>query len=180
MNQVSNIDQLLLPVGTHDHIIGLMDAAFVLVEYGDYQSPNCGQAYYIVKELQRRLDDQLCFVFRHFPPRLHPQAQKAAQAAEAASAQGKFWEMHNHLYEHQQALDDASLVRYAIALDLDIPQFLREMTGQVHAERVQEDINSGVSSGVSTTPTFFINSIRHEGDWSLEKLLAAIGSASNS
>ncbi len=181
MSQASSNDRLTLPVGTRDHVQGLLDAAVVLVEYCDYHCLDSGQAYSIVKKIQQSLGDQLCFVFRHFPlTQLYPQAQKAAEAAESAGAQGKFWEMHNTLFEHQHALDDADLVEYAIALNLDIPQFLREMSQHVHAERVQEDIRSGVSSGVRSTPTFFINGIRHDGDWNLERLQAAIIAARDS
>ncbi len=175
MSQVSYSDQLTLPVRACDHIQGSIGAPIVLVEYGNYQCPNSGQAYGIVKEIQRRLGHQLCFVFRHFPlTQIHPQAQKTAEAAEVADEQGKFWQMHNTLFEHQQALADADLVEYAIVLGLNIPRFLREMSGHIYAERVQEDLRSGVTSGVSGTPTFFINSFRHRSTWSFERLLAAI------
>jgi len=146
----------------------------VLVQYGNYQCPGSGQAYRSIKEIQQCLDNQLCFVFRHFPLAHYCQAQKSAEAAEVAAKQGKFWQMHNTLFEHQQALADADLVEYAIALGLNIPRFLREMSGHIYAERVQEDWRSGVSSGVSGTPTFFINSVRHSSAWNLERLIAAI------
>lgn len=180
MTQVEPSQQLPLAVQAHDHIQGRMDATVVLVEYCDYRSPDCSQAYLILKELQRRLGEQLCFVFRYFPfTQDHAQAHKAALAAEAAAAQGKFWEMHDILFEYQQAQDDASLVEYAIELKLDIYQFLREMTERVYVERVQEDIRSGISSGVESIPTCFINGIRYTGTWNLESLIAAIEQASH-
>lgn len=116
----------------------------------------------------------LCFVFRHFPlSQIYSQAQKAAEVAEAAAAQGKFWQMHDTLFEHQQTLDDAALVEYAIDLNLDIPQFLQELADHVHAERVEADIRSGQSNGVQGAPTFFIG-IRHKGVQKLETILMAI------
>ena len=132
----------------------------------------------IVKEIQLRLGDRLRFVFRNFPlTQSHPHAEHAAEAAEAASAQGKFWEMHDSLFEHQQALDDAHLVHYAAALQLDQEKFEREMTEHIYAPRVREDFLSGVRSGVNGTPTFYINGVRHDDSYALETLLAAIEDA---
>ena len=122
----------------------------------------------------RQLGNGLCFVFRHFPLTQHPQAQKAAKAAEASAVQGKFWQMHNTLFKHQQALGNGFLVEYAIKVGQDIPQFLQDLSGYIYTERVQEDYNSGVSSGVSSIPTFFINDFRPQGAWNLESLIAAI------
>lgn len=179
MTQASDGNRLNLPVGKRDHIQGALNTRIVLVKYGDYQSPACGQAHLVVKQMQRQLGEQLCFVFRHFPlTQLHPQAQKAAEAAEVAAAQGKFWQMHDTLFEHQQALNNGYLVEYALEIGLDIPKFLQDMSGYIYAQRVQEDYNSGVSSGVSSTPTFFINSILYQGAWNLESLIAAIEAAS--
>lgn len=180
MSQARDNGRLTLPVTARDHIQGAMDAPVVLVEYGDYQCPYSGRAYLIVKEIQRRLGEKLCFVFRHFPlTQIHPQAQKAAEVAEAAAAQGKFWQMHDTLFEHQQALEDAYLIEYAVMLDLDTIQLLRDMSAHVYAQRVQEDINSGASSGVSRTPTFFINNICCLDAWDLERMLAAIVQAND-
>src|SRR6266566_10155949 len=107
MTQESGIAMLTVPVGPRDHRQGPEDAPVTLVEYGDYECPYCGAAHPVVKEIQQRLGDQLCFVFRHFPlTQIHPHAEHAAEAAEAAGAQGKFWQMHDTLFEHQQALDD--------------------------------------------------------------------------
>jgi len=166
------------PVGPKDHMQGPPDAPVTLVECGDYECPYCGEAYPIVKAIQERLGDQVCFVFRNFPlTEVHPHAEEAAEAAEAAAAQGKFWEMHDLLYENQDALEPEDLVQYARALKLDLKRFVLEMREHVYAERVREDFRSGVRSGVNGTPTFFINGARHNGPFDLESLLAAIEEA---
>ena len=166
------------PVGANDHVQGSAKAPVTLVEYGDYECPYCGEAYSVVKELQKRLGDQMRFVFRNFPlAQAHPHAEHAAEAAEAAAAQGKFWEMHDMLYENQDALEDEDLVRYARALHLDVPRFVKEMEAGTYTERVREDFRSGVRSGVNGTPTFFINGARHDGAYDLASLLAAIEEA---
>ena len=166
------------PVGPKDHMQGPPDAPVTLVEYGDYECPYCGEAYPVVKALQERLGDQMCFVFRNFPlTQVHPHAEEAAEAAEAAGAQGKFWQMHDLLYENQDALEPEDLVQYARALKLDLPRFVLEMREHVYVERVREDFRSGVRSGVNGTPTFFINGARHDGPFDLGSLLAAIEEA---
>jgi protein-disulfide isomerase len=166
------------PVGANDHIQGPAKAPVTLVEYGDYQCPYCGEAYPIVKALQKRLGDKVRFVFRNFPlGEMHPHAEHAAEAAEAAGAQGKFWEMHDLLYENQDALDDEDLAKYARALHLDVPRFVKEMAGQAYTERVRGDFRSGVRNGVNGTPSFFINGARHDGPFDLASLLAAIEEA---
>jgi protein-disulfide isomerase len=178
MTQESGTARLTVPVSQRDHQQGPATAPVTLVEYGDYECPYCGEAYPIVKEIQRRLGDRLRFVFRNFPlTQSHPHAEHAAEAAEAASAQEKFWQMHDYLFEHQQALDDAHLVHYAVALELDKDRFVREMTAHVYANRVREDFLRGVRSGVNGTPTFFINGVRHDDSHELETLLAAIEAA---
>ncbi|WP_088347011.1 MULTISPECIES: DsbA family protein [Rhodomicrobium] len=170
---------LTLPVGPRDHIIGNPDPLVTLVEYGDYQCPFCGQAHVVVSELIRQFGPELRYVFRHFPiTTIHPHAGLAAEAAEAAGAQGKFWEMHNMLYTHQEALDPPSLTRYAGLLGLDLPRFTSELAQHVHAPRVREDFISGVRSGVNGTPCFFINGVRHDGAWDFETLAVAIAAAS--
>src|SRR5688500_6836014 len=140
----SDSAMLAVPVGERDHIRGAADAPITLVEYGDYECPYCGSANPFLRGLRRRLGDRLRVVFRNFPHvEIHPHAQHAAEAAEAAGAQGKFWEMHDHLFQHQQALEDADLVRYAGELGLDLEQFARELNEHVYAERVREDVSGG-------------------------------------
>jgi NhaA family Na+:H+ antiporter len=163
------------PIGDHDHIQGRRDAPVTFVEYGDYECPHCRQAQSIIRELQERMGDQFCYVFRYFPINTtHTHAQRAAEAAQAAAAQGKFWDMHNYLFEHQGALDDGHLVQYAAELGLDTERFEHELTEGVYAERVREDFLSGVRSGVNGTPTFYINGMRYDGPWDVESLLAEI------
>jgi len=172
--------KLTLPVGQRDHIQGLITAPVTLVEYGDYECPYCGSAYPIVKQVQKNLGNKLRFIFRNFPiTQIHPHAQHAAEAAEAAAAQNKFWEMHDYLYEHQQALDDNHLEKYASKLRLDIIKFNHDMASHTYAQRVREDFLSGVRSGVNGTPTFYINGIRYDGSWDLETLLKTLKSRFN-
>src|SRR5437588_2114340 len=178
MTQESGTAKLTPLVSQCDHQQGPETAPVTLVEYGDYECPYCGEAYPIVKEIQRRLGDRLRFVFRNFPlTQSHPHAEHAAEAAEAAAVQGKFWEMHDSLFEHQRALDDAHLVHYAVALRLEEERFKREMSEHVHTKRVREDFLSGVRSGVNGTPTFFINGVRHDDSYAMDSLLASIEAA---
>jgi protein-disulfide isomerase len=161
--------QLTPPVSTRDHITGPDDAPVTLVEYGDFECPYCGMAYPVVKTAQRELGNQLRFVFRHFPlAEAHPHARIAAQAAEAAAAQQQFWEMHDMLFEHQDALDPEDLVGYAEVLGLDTARFARELEAAAYEKRVREDFRSGVRSGVNGTPTFFVNGDRYDGSWANE------------
>jgi protein-disulfide isomerase len=171
---------LATPVSESDHTLGPADAPVTLVEYGDYECSYCGQAYPIVNDVLRQRPDKVRFVFRNFPlTQVHPRAQAAAEAAEAAGAQGSFWPMHDHLYEHQDALDDASLVAAAKELGLDVERFKQDLTNQTYAERVRADFMSGVRSGVNGTPTFFINGRRHDDSWDEQTLLAAIDAAAS-
>jgi protein-disulfide isomerase len=166
---------LTVPVSDRDHIQGTDSAIVTLVEYGDYECAACAQAQGIIHNIQMQLGDRLRFVFRHFPcSALHPNAQHAAEAAEAAGSQGQFWQMHLHLLQHHQSLGNGCLVEYALQLRLNVNQFLAEMTGDLHVPRVQADYDSGVQSGVIQTPTFFINGIRHDGAWNETALLNAI------
>jgi len=171
--------RLVLPVSEErDHVQGPGDAPVTLVEYGDYECPYCGEAYPIVKQIQERMEEQLRFVFRNFPiSTTHPHAEYAAEAAEAAAAQDRFWEMHDHLYEHQQRLRVDDLRSYAQAIELDLDLFDKELAEHVHADRVHEDFLSGVRSGVNGTPTFFINGMRHDDPYDLETLLVALEAA---
>jgi protein-disulfide isomerase len=160
-----------------DHIQGPTSAVATLIEYGDYECPYCGQAYPIIKEIQRRLGNKLRFVFRNFPlTEIHLHAQHAAEAAEAAAAQNKFWDMHDHLYEHQQALDDEHLEKYAAKVGLDLTRFNNDMSTSAHAGRIREDFLSGIHSGVNGTPTFYINGIRYNDSWDLDTLLETLRS----
>jgi protein-disulfide isomerase len=166
--------KLTLPMGGRDHVQGPIDAPIVLLEYGDYECPYCGDAYPVVKAIQERLGDRLCFAFRNFPlTNAHPHAEHAAEAAEAAGMQGKFWEMHDTLYENQTALDDESLARYAADLGLDA-RLISEVIAGAHAARVREDFRSGARGGVNGTPTFFINGVRYDGAPDVDALLTAL------
>ena len=147
----------------------------MFVEYGDYECPHCQQAHSIVKELRERLGDRIQYVYRHFPIRTsHPHAQRAAEAAEAAAAQDKFWEMHDLLFQHQADLDDVHLTEYAEELNLDVGQFQKELAEGVYREKVNEQFKDGVRSGVNGTPTFYINEERYDGPWDIESLMAEI------
>jgi len=176
MSSDSPTSVFVMPVSEErDHIRGAPSAAVTLVEYGDFECPYCGQAHYVLNDLMARLGDDVRLVFRHFPlTQIHPHAQRAAEASEAAGAQGKFWEYHDTLYENQDALEDEDLAEYAQGLDLDLAMFLRELASGMYVDRVREDFTSGVRSGVNGTPTFFINGRRHDGPWDLESLVAAI------
>jgi protein-disulfide isomerase len=166
---------LTLPDAGRDHIQGPIDAPIALVEYGDYECPSCGEAYPIVKAIQEKLGERLCFVFRNFPlSNMHPYAEHAAEAAEAAGAQGKFWEMHDLLFENQESLHDEALAQYAESLGLDAGRLLGEVLNGTHAARVREDFRSGARGGVNGTPTFFINGVRHAGAFDTETLIAAL------
>jgi protein-disulfide isomerase len=174
----SHGSQLTPPVGDRDHTQGPATAPVTLVEYGDYECPYCGAAYPVLKEIQRQMGDRLRFVFRNFPiTTAHPHAEHAAEAAEAAGSQGRFWEMHDALYEHQSALGDPQLEEYAAALGLDVERWVSDMEHQANLERVRADFMSGVRSGVNGTPTFFINGRRYDGAHDLEAILAAIKAA---
>ena len=164
-----------LPKADRDHVQGPIDAPMALVEYGDYECPYCGQAYPMVKAIQKRLGQRLCFVFRNFPlANAHPHAEHAAEAAEAAGAQDKFWEMHDALYENQQALDDDALTEYAQKLGLDAARLIHEVQAGAYNTRIREDFRTGARIGVNGTPTFFINGVRYDGELSVAGLLAAL------
>ena len=171
--------ELTLPVGDErDHVQGPPDARVTLVEYGDYECPYCGAAYPIVKEVQARMGEKLRFVFRNFPiTTAHPHAEQAAEAAESAARQGRFWEMHDTLYENQRHLGNEEIRSYAERLGLDLDAFDRDLAKHVDAARVHEDFLGGVRSGVNGTPTFYINGTRHDDSYDLETLLAALQQA---
>jgi protein-disulfide isomerase len=171
-------DDLQAPVTADDHAQGPEGAPVTLVEYADYECPYSHRAYHVIRGLQRELGDQLRFVYRNFPLRdIHPHAQHAAEAAEAAANQGRFWEMHDHLFEHQRALDDEHLGQYAADLGLDPVGFELEMAEHTSAGRIERDLRGGVRSGVRGTPTFFVNGVRHQGSYEGEPLLRALREA---
>ena len=151
------------PVSERDHTQGPATAAITLVEYGDYHTHQCAVALPWIEALQSQMGDRLRLVFRHFPASgLHPHA---AEAAEAAGLQERFWDMHEVLLEHQSALGNGHLVEYARDLGLDPSRFLRDMAGDICAERVRSDLVSGGQSGVQNTPTFFVNGVRQIHSW---------------
>jgi protein-disulfide isomerase len=168
--------KLTLPVSeSRDHIQGPVNAPITLVEYGDYECPYCGQAYMIIKEIQERLGSKLCFVFRNFPlTKVRPHAYKAAIAAETAAAQGKFWDMYDYLFKHGQVVTDENLRQSAAKLGLNVARFDREFLDRTYSSHVDEDIQSGKSSGVKSTPTFFINGDRYNSAWDMDTLLSAL------
>jgi protein-disulfide isomerase len=157
--------RLLLPIRALDHAHGPEDAPYTLVEYGDYECPDCGRLYVALRELQHDIASRLRVVFRHYPlSGIHHHAQQAAEAAEAAGAQGKFWEMHTLLFERQGALHTKDLIRYAGELGLDVERFRNELKNQTYSEKVRADFIAGVQNGVNHTPGLFLNSVRYDGN----------------
>lgn len=143
--------------------------------YGDFQCPYCAAAYPIMKRVRGRFAGRLLFAFRHFPLReVHPDAQRAAEAAEAAAAQGAFWQMHDLIYESRGALGHEDLVAHAAALGLDAERVRAELDSGAHADRVQRDVDGGAASGVTGTPAFFVNGRLHEGPFDAATLSAAL------
>lgn len=168
---------LRVPINAADHARGPERAPITLLEYGDYQCPHCGLAYPVTERLEKSLGGDLRFVFRHFPLReLHPDAMNAARAAEAAGRQGRFWEMHGLLFRNQDALDPESLITHATELKLDMKAWIRDMESERTTSKVLADFQSGVRSGVNGTPTFFVNGVRYDGDWSYETFLEELAS----
>jgi formate-nitrite transporter family protein len=167
----TDVSRLLLPIRPTDHVRGPDDAPYTLVEYGDYECPDCGRLYRILRDLQRDIGSRLRIVFRPYPlSGVHHHAQQAAEAAEAAGAQGKFWEMHALLFERQQALRTKDLICYAEELTLDVKRFRDELKTRKYRERVRADFSAGVQNGVYGTPGLFLNGVRYDGDWEGESL----------
>lgn len=165
------MSQLKPDVGSADHAQGSLQAPLVLVEYGDFQCPYCGEQYPQIKAVQAAIGEDLCFVFRHFPlAEAHPHAEHAAELTEAADTVGKFWEMHDRLYEHQSALDDRSLAGHAQALGLDEALF-QTVLDEEYGGRVRHDFLTGVRSGVNGTPSLFINGERYDGPRDADSLI---------
>ena len=176
----NNENALSEPVGAKDHAQGPANAPVTLVEYGDYECSHCGEFYPVMKEVQEIMGDKLRFVFRNFPlSKMHPHATIAAAAAEAAGAQGKFWEMHDMLYENQQDLGARALRGYAEKLRLDVERFMDDVNSETYVHRVRNDFKTGMMSGVNGTPSLFINGERYDGERDLESLLEALQSIMN-
>jgi protein-disulfide isomerase len=176
---------LFVPPSNQDRLQGMLNTSVVLVMYGDYECSQSADVYRLIKVIQQQLntsfgEDYLCFIFRHFPQiQIHPHALHAAEASEAAAAQGQFWQMHDVLFAHSQALGNGYLVEYANNLGLDISRFLHDLSKQVHVDRIHQDIESGLQSGVTTAPALFINGIRYCDRWNIDRLMAAIVAASS-
>lgn len=168
---------LKVPVTPADHIQGDENAPVILVEYGDYQCPHCGHAYPVVKQVQKHFGKRLGFVFRNFPlNEIHPNAEDAAETAEFAGAHGRFWEMHDAIFENQRALGPEMLLELAGKLGLSADALAAALEKGQYTPRVKEDFMGGVRSGVNGTPTFFINGQRHDGSFEIADLVAAIES----
>ena len=157
---------LRTPVSEKDHIAGTEKAVIELLEYGDYQCPYCGRAYPIVKNIQEKIGDKMKFVFRNFPlTKIHPHAKMASVATEAAARQGKFWEMHDIVFENQKRLHASALFEYAETIGLDKEQFSKDLEDEALIRKVELDFEGGLRSGVNATPTFFINGEKYEAEW---------------
>jgi protein-disulfide isomerase len=169
---------LKAPVTPEDHIHGLENAAATLLEYGDYECPHCAQAYSIIERVQKHFGKGLRFVFRNFPlNQMHPHAESAAETAEFAGAHGKFWEMHDGLFENQERLGVPFYLELAQKLSLSPAELRQSLEEGKYQSRVRADFNGGVRSGVNGTPTFFINGNRHDGPFDYESLVEAIEEA---
>jgi protein-disulfide isomerase len=160
-----------------DHLRGDPAAPVVLLEYGEFECPDCGRTYHVAKRLLEDMPGQVAIAFRHFArDDVHPFSERSALAAEAAGAQGRFWEMHDFLFEHQHELEIVDLVRHAAELGLDVDAFQRDLLDRVHLEKVAADLRAGQEAGVTQTPTIFINGVEHTGSYDYETLRRAIRS----
>ncbi|MCM0678525.1 DsbA family protein [Micromonospora phytophila] len=170
--------RLRTPVTEHDHVRGAVDAPVTIVEYGDFQCRFCGAAYPNLLELLRQRADTVRLVYRHFPiANMHPYAEHAAETTEAAGRRGRFWEMHDWLYEHQDQLDRVHLSLGIEQLGLPADEVAAEVERQAYGDRVRRDFVGGIRSGVNGTPTLFVNEVRHDGGHDLADLLAAVDAA---
>jgi len=171
------MSSLAVPVSEEDHAQGSPGAAVTLLEYGDYQCPYCGQAYPIIKEVQAAMGLKLRFVFRNFPlTQAHPYAELAAEAAESAAVDGKFWEMHDALYENQAMISHDTMMEIARKLGLNLSRFVEDIRARKFMNHVRKDFMGGVKSGVNGTPCFFINGKRHDRPWDYETLSNSLAS----
>ncbi len=170
--------RLTKPVNAADHTLGPKDAPVTLLEYGDFECPYCGAAYPIVSQIVQQMGNRLRFAFRHFPlTQAHPYAMAAAEASEAADTQGKFWEMYDTIFQHQDELDMEHLHDFASSIGLNMEEFDQDMANHTFEGKVQDDFMSGVRSGVNGTPTFFINGTRYEGPAELNAMMQALEEA---
>jgi protein-disulfide isomerase len=172
MNKMANAN-----IANNDHVLGPSEADVTIVEYGDFQCPFSARAHSALMELRERIGEKMRLVYRHFPLDKHPLAEPAAEAAEAAGAQGKYWEMHDALYANQAELSPHALLVIAESLDLDVERFQEDILGGRHEPRVMSDLERGKQEGVDRTPTFFINGERYFGDSDGASLARAITSA---
>jgi protein-disulfide isomerase len=178
MGRTGRLRTLAAPVSSKDHVRGSPQATVTLVGYGDFTCPDCARSYRTVKKIQAEMGSRLRYVFRSFPEVLNDKASEyAAEAAESAGTQGKFWEIHDRLFENQEASNRLHLAQHAEAIGLDARQFLRDMRGHVHLAKVRVVREGGVRSGVVAVPTFFINSLQHESAFGLATLLPAVQAA---
>lgn len=167
--------ELSVPVSAGEHLLGAAHAAVTVVEYGDFECPNCKQAAPAVKLLLRRFAGRVRLVYRHFPlEEVHPHALHAALAAEGAAGQGQFWPMHDLLFDNQTHLKPPQLRGYAERLELDLVRYDAEMGDEVYLQRVREHIESGARSGVRSTPTFFVNGKLQDVSFGLQSLAQAV------
>jgi protein-disulfide isomerase len=175
MDAKKGLPKLVLPVEERDNCLGPTSARYSLVEYGDYESPHCRNVLGAVHELVQELRDDLCFVFRNYPqPRIHPRSRPAAEAAEGAGLQGKFWLMHDRLFDHQDDLSDETIREIVRGLPIEMEDFERDLSSGAAARRVDEDIESAGEAGVGDTPTFFVNGTLHVGQYEFLPLLEAL------
>jgi len=175
MRNAASSHQQLQTSNPVDHIYGSPSGVMV-VEYGDFECPSCAKAYPDVKRLQRVFKGKIGFIFRNFPhPDIHPHSGMAAEAAEAAAAQIKFWAMHDLLFENHENLDNTHLRKYAESIELNLPRYDVEMGGHIYLQRVNEHLTSGLDSGVQATPTFFVNNKRVDTNDGISNLFAAVG-----
>ena len=172
------MSRLMVPVYSLDHVLGDPGAPVTLLEYADFECPHCRRAHLVIQEVLPRVGREVRFVFRHFPlAEVHVHALSAAEAAEAAGAQGKFWPMHHVLFEHQDALETKDLLGYAEVLRLDRARFIRELGDHAHLDKVKGDFRGGVRSGVNGTPTFFIDGVRYDESRDSDTLTIALQAA---
>ena len=169
---------LTLPVGPRDHVDGPESAPVTLVEYGDFECPQCAAAYPIVERLRDTFGARLRFVFRHFPlTNVHPYAELAAEVAEAAGSRDRFWPMHDWLFEHQRNINPRHLMVGVEQIELPADVIARETSAHRYIDRIRRDFVGGVRSGVNGTPTFYVNGVRHDGGYTLDELLEAVDEA---